>query len=127
GGIGVGRAGSAGLVVAVILALAVTAWLCACAIPSAGPAAPDLVITSNPLVSAVRLLSELASDRRLSSGAHIVSWFWLVGFVALALLPTLISQGFAGSEGVVTLCLAVFTISIALGSGLAARASRGRP
>src|SRR5262249_50424590 len=48
-------------------------------------------------------------------------------FVALALLPTLISQGFAGSEGVVTLCLAVFTISIALGSGLAARASRGRP
>jgi len=63
----------------------------------------------------------------LWGGAHIVSWFWVVGFVSLSLLPTLIKQGIGGSEGVVTYCLSVFTVGIAVGSLLAARASRQRP
>ena len=73
------------------------------------------------------LLRELRLDRRLWSGAHIVSWFWLVGFVALSLLPTLVKTSLGGIEGVVTTCLAVFTVGIAIGSGLAAWASHGRP
>jgi acyl-[acyl-carrier-protein]-phospholipid O-acyltransferase/long-chain-fatty-acid--[acyl-carrier-protein] ligase len=56
-----------------------------------------------------------------------VSWFWLVGFVVLSLLPALIKTLVGGSEGVVTMCLAVFTVGIAVGSGLAARASHGQP
>ena len=56
-------------------------------IPVAGPAAPGLAITANPWTSTLALLRELQTDRRLWSGAHIVSWFWLVGFVALSLLP----------------------------------------
>jgi acyl-[acyl-carrier-protein]-phospholipid O-acyltransferase/long-chain-fatty-acid--[acyl-carrier-protein] ligase len=43
------------------------------------------------------------------------------------LLPSLIKERVGGSEGVVTYCLAVFTVGIALGSALAARASHGRP
>ena len=97
------------------------------AIPAAGPAAPGLAITANPWTSTLALLRELKSDRRLWGGAHIISWFWLVGFVVLSLLPALIKTLVGGSEGVVTLCLAVFTVGIAIGSGLAARASHGQP
>ena len=127
GGVAVAGAESPEIVVAVILALALASWLFARAIPSAGPAAPDLIITRNPWTSTLALLRELKADKRLWGGAHIVSWFWLVGFVALSLLPTLVKTIVGGSEGVVTTCLAVFTVGIAVGSLVAARASHGQP
>jgi acyl-[acyl-carrier-protein]-phospholipid O-acyltransferase / long-chain-fatty-acid--[acyl-carrier-protein] ligase len=127
GGVAVAQAKSPEVVVLLIVALAATSYLFARAIPAAGPAAPDLVITRNPWVSTMALLRELKSDARLWGGARIVSWFWVVGFVALSLLPALVKGIIGGTEGVVTLCLAVFTVGIAIGSVLAARASHGRP
>ncbi|MGE0767399.1 MAG: acyl-[ACP]--phospholipid O-acyltransferase [Hyphomicrobiaceae bacterium] len=111
----------------VAVALAVACWLTARAIPATKPGAPDLAITRNPLSSTFRLLGELKSDRRLWVGGHIVSWFWVVGAVAISLLPTLIKERIGGSEGVVTLATVAFTIGIGLGSFVAARASHHRP
>jgi acyl-[acyl-carrier-protein]-phospholipid O-acyltransferase/long-chain-fatty-acid--[acyl-carrier-protein] ligase len=127
GGISISEAQSAEVVVGVIVVLAIVSWTFARAIPADGPAAPELRITRNPITSTVGLLRELKADWRLWSGGHIVSWFWLVGFVALSLLPVTVKLIIGGTESVVTLCLAVFTIGIASGSLLAARASRGRP
>ena len=127
GGIAVAQAQSPEIVVAVILALAVVSWTFARTIPAAGPAAPNLVITRNPWTSTVALLRELKGDRRLWGGAHIVSWFWVVGSVALSLLPAMVKDHIGGTEGVVTLGLTTFVIGIAIGSGLAARASHGKP
>ncbi|MBX9589316.1 MAG: acyl-[ACP]--phospholipid O-acyltransferase [Hyphomonadaceae bacterium] len=127
GGIAVAEAKSPEIVVAVILALAVVSWMFARSIPAAGPAAPELAITRNPWTSTVALLRELKGDGRLWGGAHIVSWFWLVGSVALSLLPALVKDHIGGTEGVVTLGLTTFVIGIATGSVLAARASHGKP
>src|SRR4029450_7350819 len=57
----------------------------------------------------------------------IVSWFWMVGAIVLSLLPALVKGGVGGTEGVVTVCLAVFAIGIAAGSLLAAQLSHVRP
>jgi acyl-[acyl-carrier-protein]-phospholipid O-acyltransferase/long-chain-fatty-acid--[acyl-carrier-protein] ligase len=127
GGIAVKSVATPELVVAIILALAVASWGFARAIPIAGAAAPGLAITTNPWTSTIALLRELKADARLWSGAHIVSWFWLVGSVALALLPALVKNDIGGSEDVVTLCLTTFVLGIAIGSALAARASHGSP
>jgi acyl-[acyl-carrier-protein]-phospholipid O-acyltransferase / long-chain-fatty-acid--[acyl-carrier-protein] ligase len=127
GGIAVKSAESPALVVAVILALAVVSWMFARGIPIASPAAPGLAITSNPWTSTIALLRELRGEARLWSGAHIVSWFWVVGSVALALLPALVKDNIGGNEDVVTLCLTTFVLGIAIGSALAARASHGLP
>jgi acyl-[acyl-carrier-protein]-phospholipid O-acyltransferase / long-chain-fatty-acid--[acyl-carrier-protein] ligase len=127
GGIAVKSAGTPEPVVAVILALAVVSWGFARVIPTAGPAAPGLAITSNPWTSTIALLRELKGEGRLWSGGHIVSWFWLVGSVALSLLPALVKDNIGGSEDVVTLCLTTFVLGIAIGSALAARASHGTP
>jgi acyl-[acyl-carrier-protein]-phospholipid O-acyltransferase/long-chain-fatty-acid--[acyl-carrier-protein] ligase len=127
GGIAVAEAESGTVVALVVAVLALSSWLLARLIPEAGPAAPRLVIDFNPWTSTIALISELKSDRRLWGGGHIVSWFWVVGFVSLSLLPTLIKDRIGGSEAVVTCCLSVFTVGIALGSFIAARASRGRP
>src|SRR6202012_3378634 len=69
----------------------------------------------------------LYSERRLWDGMVIVSWFWLVGAVVLSLLPALIKDIVGGTEGVVTLCLAIFAIGIAVGSLFAAQLSHVRP
>jgi len=109
-----------------ILAFGLSAWLSAKWIKATGGKA-DLPITRNPLSSTFRLLSELRAERRLWIGGLITSWFWTVGIVALALLPSLIKDVINGTEHVVTLGLIVFVVGIALGSFLAARASHLRP
>jgi acyl-[acyl-carrier-protein]-phospholipid O-acyltransferase/long-chain-fatty-acid--[acyl-carrier-protein] ligase len=127
GGIAVKSAESPGFVVVIILALAVVSWTFARGIPAAGPAAPGLTVTSNPWTSTIALLRELKAEPRLWSGGVIVSWFWVVGSVALSLLPPLVKDYIGGNEDVVTLGLTTFVVGIAAGSGLAARASHGKP
>ncbi len=127
GGIAVKSAETPEPVVAVVLALAVVSWGFARTIPSAGPAAPGLAVTPNPWTSTIALLRELKGEARLWSGAHIVSWFWVVGSVALALLPALVKDNIGGNEDVVTLGLTTFVLGIAVGSALAAWASHGTP
>lgn len=122
-GEGVGNQVLAGLAIA----MAVACWLISRTIPKTGDAAPDLVIDTNPWSSTVALLRDLRADRKLWVGGLITAWFWLVGAVAMSLLPPLFKEGIGAGQGVVTLALVVFTVGIAIGSGLAARASRTRP
>lgn len=125
-GIVVGDKVSPSIVACLILALAVASWASATLIPNGKPAAPELVISRNPIISTLSLLRELRADQRIWVGAHIVSWFWAVGSVTMALLPLLIKIHFGGNENVLSLGIAVFTIGIAVGSLVAARASHYR-
>jgi hypothetical protein len=56
----------------------------------------------------------------------VTSWFWLVGIVVLSLLPPLIKTLIGGNEDTVTTYLAIFTVAVGAGSGLAAAIARGR-
>jgi acyl-[acyl-carrier-protein]-phospholipid O-acyltransferase / long-chain-fatty-acid--[acyl-carrier-protein] ligase len=101
-------------------------WGASLLIPRTGQAAPDLVVQKNILASTGGLLSFLREDRRLLWGGIVTSWFWLIGAVSLSLMPPLVKNVLGGDEEVVTTCLAVFSISIAIGSGLAAWLAAGR-
>ncbi len=101
-------------------------WSASLLIPRTGQAAPDLVVQKNLLASTLGLLQFLREDPRLWWGALVTSWFWLVGAVALSLMPPLVKNVLGGGEDVVTTCLAIFSISIAIGSGLAAWLAAGR-
>ncbi|MEX2034616.1 MAG: acyl-[ACP]--phospholipid O-acyltransferase, partial [Xanthobacteraceae bacterium] len=95
-------------------------------IPRVGSGAPDLRISANIVASTNRLLRHLRGDRRLWWGALVTSWFWLVGAVVLSLLPPLVKTVLGGTEEVVTAFLAIFSIAVAVGSGLAAWLAAGR-
>ncbi|MBL8565587.1 MAG: acyl-[ACP]--phospholipid O-acyltransferase [Hyphomicrobiaceae bacterium] len=110
-----------------VVTLAIVCWLTAHAIPPTGEAAPHLKIAANPWTSTVHLVRDLKADRRLWIGGLVTSWFWLVGAVALSLLPPLLKDAVGGTKDVVTAGLVVFTLGIAVGSMLAARASKNRP
>src|SRR5262249_61928703 len=109
-----------------MILFSVSCWSASLFIPPTGSGAPNLVIRRNILVSTADLLRDLRADRRIWWGSFVTSWFWLVGAVALSLLPPLVKNSLGGVEEVVTVCLAVFSISIAVGSGLAASLAAGR-
>src|SRR5215472_6509516 len=105
---------------------ALASWLASLLIPKSGEGAPDLAINRNVLVSTKSLIKQLRADPRLWWGALVASWFWLVGALILSLLPPLVSFTIGGSEEVVTLFLTIFSIAVAIGSGLAAWLAAGR-
>jgi acyl-[acyl-carrier-protein]-phospholipid O-acyltransferase/long-chain-fatty-acid--[acyl-carrier-protein] ligase len=127
GGLAASDANGVWVLGGLVIGLAVLCWLSASMIPKTGAAAPGLAIDFNPWTSTKSLIQHLRSDRRLWIGGLITSWFWLVGTVVLSLLPVLIKDAIGGGESVTILALVVFTIGIAVGSGLAARASKTRP
>jgi acyl-[acyl-carrier-protein]-phospholipid O-acyltransferase/long-chain-fatty-acid--[acyl-carrier-protein] ligase len=99
-----------------------SAWL----IPKVPAGAPELAINPNVLVSTGSLLKQVRADKRLWWGAIVASWFWLVGALVLSLLPPLVSHDIGGTEEVVTLFLTIFSVAVAVGSGLAAWLAAGR-
>jgi MFS family permease len=127
GGLFVAGASHMGWICLAVVGLSILSWAFAARIPVSQPSAPDLPITANPWTSTVRLLKTLYAEPRLWDGMVIVSWFWMVGAIVLSLLPALVKGGVGGTEGVVTVCLAVFAIGIAAGSLFAAQLSHVRP
>ncbi len=111
---------------ALLIGLGIVAWGASLMIPRTGQGAPDLRIERNILRSTTALLRDLRGDSRLWRAGVFVSWFWLVGAVALSLLPPLVKETLGGDEAVVTACLTIFSIGIAVGSGLASFFASGR-
>jgi acyl-[acyl-carrier-protein]-phospholipid O-acyltransferase/long-chain-fatty-acid--[acyl-carrier-protein] ligase len=109
-----------------MIGFALACWGASLFIPPTGEAAPNLPVSGNIAVSTATLLKHLWSDSRLWWGALVSSWFWLTGIIVLSLLPPLVGKVLGGNEEVVTAFLAVFSVAVAIGSGLAAWLARGR-
>src|SRR6516162_8303640 len=101
-------------------------WGASLFIPPTGEGAPDLVIRRNVLASTASLLNHLRDDKRIWWGAFVTSWFWLAGAVVATVMQPLVKQALGGTEEVITTCNAIFAVSIAVGSGLAAWLAAGR-
>jgi acyl-[acyl-carrier-protein]-phospholipid O-acyltransferase/long-chain-fatty-acid--[acyl-carrier-protein] ligase len=111
---------------AMIVMFSLLCWGASLLIPRTGQGAPNLDVDPNIARSTGSLLRDLWIDKRLRWGSLATSWFWLVGAVALSLMPPLVKLVLGASEEVVTAYLAVFSIAIAIGSLLAAWLSHGR-
>jgi acyl-[acyl-carrier-protein]-phospholipid O-acyltransferase/long-chain-fatty-acid--[acyl-carrier-protein] ligase len=117
-----GPASFAGL----MLVFALACWISALFIPRTGEAAPDLKLDFNIARSTWVLLRDLYRDFRLWWGGLVVSWFWLVGAAVTTLLAPLVGDALGGDQQVFNTFLAVFSVAIAVGSGLAAWLASGR-
>jgi len=126
GGLAAEGGGSPASFAGLMMVFAVLCWISARFIPATGEAAPDLKIDANIARSTFTLLSELKAQPRLWWGGLVVSWFWLVGIIVMSLLPPLVKNILGGNEEVVTVFLAIFSVAIAVGSGLASWLASGR-
>jgi len=113
-------------VVAQLMIIALLCWGSSLFIPATRIAAPELKLHKNIIASSFRLLRELRDDRRIQQGAICVSWFWMVGAVALSLIPVMVKQRIGGDIHVETAISALFAMGIALGSFAAAWSAAGK-
>jgi acyl-[acyl-carrier-protein]-phospholipid O-acyltransferase/long-chain-fatty-acid--[acyl-carrier-protein] ligase len=120
------RSGGAFGFAPIVMAFSLACWIAALFIPASGQGAPHLAVRVNIAASTLAMLRHLRADARLWWGALVTSWFWLTGIVVLSLLPPLIKTLIGGDEATVTAYLALFTVSVGLGSTLAALLARGR-
>ncbi|MEJ1157455.1 acyl-[ACP]--phospholipid O-acyltransferase [Prosthecomicrobium sp. N25] len=125
-GLAAANGGDPAILSGLMLVFAALSWGAARLIPPTAEGAPDLEIQSNILASTFGLLRDLRTDARLWWLGLASSWFWLVGAVVLSLLPPMVKTSLGGSESVVTAFLTIFSIAIALGSGLASWLSAHR-
>lgn len=126
GGLAARGEGAVAMFAVLVMGFAFACWTSALLIPATGEGAPHLKIAINIAGSTADMVRHLRADPRLWWGAMVTSWFWLVGIVALSLLPPLIKMLIGGNEATVTAYLAVFSIAVGAGSGLAAVIARGR-
>src|SRR3954453_7984066 len=109
-----------------MLIFSLMCWGASKFIPPTGEAAPDLVIRRNVIASTTSLISHLRDDKRIWWGAFVTSWFWVAGAVVATAMQPLVKDNLGGTEEVITTCNAIFAVSIAIGSGLAAWLAAGR-
>ncbi|HEY6024504.1 MAG TPA: MFS transporter [Pseudolabrys sp.] len=126
GGLAARGEGTAATFATLVIGFAFACWVAALLIPATGEGAPHLKVAINIAASTAGMVRHLRADPRLWWGAMVTSWFWLVGIVVLSLLPPLIKTLIGGNEDAVTAYLAVFSIAVGMGSGLAAGIARGR-
>ena len=125
GGLLAGAAGHPTWVAYAGLVIAVFGYLFSRGIPAAPAPAPELVVSLNPLSETWRNIGFARQNRTVFLSILGISWFWLYGALFLAQFPAYAKNVLGGSEGSVTLLLAVFTIGIGLGSLLCERLSAG--
>jgi len=109
-----------------MMVFALACWISALFIPRTGEAAPNLAIDFNIARSTWTLVRDLRREPRLWWGGLVVSWFWLDGVVVTTVLAPLVKNAFGGDQQVINAYLAVFSIAVAVGSGLAAWLASGR-
>ena len=126
GGLAAREAGGVAAFAVLMLGFALACWIASLLIPPSGAGAPHLTVRANIFASTAAMLRHLRADPRLWWGGMVTSWFWLVGIVVLSLLPPLIKTLIGGDETTVTAYLAMFSIAVGIGSGLAARIAHGR-
>jgi 1-acyl-sn-glycerol-3-phosphate acyltransferase len=107
----------------VALALALLGYGASRYIPAAAAPDPHLRIDPNPLTETWRNLKLTQRNRTVFLSILGISWYWLYGSVFLSQFPIYAKDVLGGSEHVVTLLLAVFSIGIGLGSLLCERLS----
>lgn len=124
GGLLAGK-GEPTLISVAVVAVALVGYLAARAVPEAAPTAPTLKLEWNPLPEFGRLWRLTRAKEAVFNSILGISWFWFFGATMLAQMPNFTRHFLHGDESVATLLLAVFSVSIGLGSLLCAKLSRG--
>ncbi|TKR30618.1 MFS transporter [Luteimonas gilva] len=111
-------AGSHGPVAAAtaVIALAVLGNTVSRAIPRAEAGAPDLKINWNPLPESLAIWRLTRKQLAVRNSILGVSWFWFVGTVLTAQLPTYAETNLGGLQPLYIFALALFSIGTGAGS-----------
>lgn len=118
-------AGSHGPIAAAtaVVALAILGNLISRAIPRAEAGAPDLKINWNPLPESLAIWRLTRKQLAVRNAILGVSWFWFIGTMLTAQLPTYAEINLGGRQELYIFALALFSIGTGVGSLLCEKLS----
>lgn len=106
-----------------VVALAVAGNIVARQVPRVDAGAPDLKINWNPLPESLAILRLTRRTPAVRNAILGVSWFWFIGTVLTAQLPTYAEVNLGGRQELYVFALALFSIGTGTGSLLCERLS----
>ncbi|KLD76891.1 MFS transporter [Xanthomonas hyacinthi] len=106
-----------------VIALAVTGNLVARLIPKVDAGAPELKINWNPLPESLAIMRLTRRQLAVRNAVLGVSWFWFIGTVLTAQLPTYAELNLGGAQDLYIFALALFSIGTGSGSLLCEKLS----
>lgn len=106
-----------------IIALAITGNLVSRLVPAVDAAAPDLKINWNPFPESLRALSLARRQPAVRNAILGISWFWFVGTVLTAQLPTYAETYLGGGSTLYLFCFVLFSVGTGIGSLLCEKLS----
>ncbi len=106
-----------------IIALAVAGNIVSRFIPRAEAGAPDLKIRWNPFPESLAILRLMRKQLAVRNAVLGVSWFWFVGTVLTAQLPTYAETNLGGAATLYIFALALFSVGTGTGSVLCEKLS----
>ena len=109
-----------------VLLVAIGGTMTSLFMPSVPAKMPGTKIEWNIIKGTNSLIREAAANRPVFTSIIGISWFWFVGSVYTTQLPTFTQIHLGGNDNVFNLMLALFSIGIAIGSGLCAKLSHER-
>jgi len=125
GGLVFTLAGSHGPIVAAtsVIALAICGNLAARMIPKVDAGAPDLKINWNPIPESLAVLRMARKQKAVRNAILGVSWFWFVGTILTAQLPSYAVTNLGGEPTLYIFALALFSVGTGVGSLLCEKLS----
>ncbi|MBY4599295.1 MFS transporter [bacterium BD-1] len=108
---------------AAIVALAVTGNLVSRLVPLVDASAPDLKINWNPFPESLKALRLARRQPAVRNAILGISWFWFVGTVLTAQLPTYAETYLGGGSTLYLFCFVLFSVGTGIGSLLCEKLS----
>ena len=106
-----------------VIAMAVCGNLASRLIPHIGAAAPELRINWNPVPESLHAIALTRRQLAVRNSVLGVSWFWFVGTVLTAQLPTYAERHLGGDQTLYLFALALFSVGTGAGSLLCEKLS----
>ncbi len=106
-----------------VIAIAVTGNLVARLVPRVDAGAPELKINWNPIPESRAIMRLTRRTLAVRNAVLGVSWFWFIGTVLTAQLPTYAQLNLGGQQDLYVFALALFSIGTGAGSLLCERLS----
>ncbi|MCM2355938.1 MAG: MFS transporter, partial [Arenimonas sp.] len=108
---------------AAIVALAITGNLVSRMVPTVDASAPDLEINWNPFPESLKAFRLARKQLAVRNAILGISWFWFVGTVLTAQLPTYAETYLGGGSTLYLFCFVLFSVGTGIGSLLCEKLS----
>lgn len=120
------EAGGLAMTSFILVFISIAAFVATLYIPDTEPAAPRLKINNNIIHETINCIRDARSDRDTWLSILGISWFWLLGGVFMAQMPTFTRESLNGDNSVFIMLLSLFSIGTGVGSIICNRLLKGQ-